>query len=1056
MKKISYFMAALCCALLMGASAWGQVQITSTGTPVVENFDTIGTSATATLPTGWRVDSVTASPTTVYASAATTTTLSAGTTGTGALTGTSSGGTYNFGNGVNASATDRAVGFLSSGSYSSPRNLFVQLTNATSSTLTSVTISFDVEKYRSGSRAFNINFFSGTDGTNWTAQPDGNVAYAADSANTTIFNPPTTTTRNVTINNLTIAPGASLYLRWQYIGTGGSTNGQALGIDNFSLTANGGPATPTINVSTTSLADFGNVAVGATSAPKSYTVSGVGLSDNITVNAPADFQISTSSNSGYTTMLVLTQSGGTVSATTIFVRFAPTSIGAKGGNITHQSAGAETKNVAVSGTGVNAYTISGTVTTNTGAPLAGVQVSLAIGETPVASTTTDTNGNYSFTGVAGGNEYIVSPSGAGFTFTPPSRTFSNLGANQTADFTATPQVIISEFRFRGTGGATDEFVELYNQTDQAVGLTGWALISGGTVLHTVTSGSIPARGHYLITGAGYSLPTASDGALTTDIPDSAGIALFNNPTNLATGARLDAAGFSTADPLYTEGGGLTPGGGITSNSEHAYVRKQTSGTPQDTDNNSSDFVLVATDPVAVGNGAVLGAPGAENRTSPTQRNNVIKGSLIDPQCGGFGAATSGCARVRTAAGANPTTAQYGTLRIRRKFTNTTGANVTTLRFRVVGISTLGSPGAGSGQADLRVISSSPADFSVTLTDGSVVPVKGTQVETPPAQPLGGGLNSAVVTITTATPIAAGDSVNIEFTLGVQQEGAFSFFVNVEAITQAPPSTSVHLMMGNPSNATEDVNQPTNYLMIKEAYALSYHRDRGIPNWTSWHLDSTWLGSAPRQNDFRNDPSLPSGWYQVQGTDYSGSGFDRGHMTPSADRTSTIPLNSQTFFMTNMIPQAPVNNQQTWNNMEQDLRAIVGQGNELYIISGGAGTGGVGNNGAANTIAGGKVTVPNSTWKVAIVLPVGTNDVSRVTAATRTIAVIVPNRNDVSTDWRTYRVSVDQVEALTGFDFFSNVEDSVENAIESGVDNGIANPAMKAGATSKGVTITRLR
>ncbi|MDQ1524343.1 MAG: endonuclease mitochondrial, partial [Pyrinomonadaceae bacterium] len=180
------------------------------------------------------------------------------------------------------------------------------------------------------------------------------------------------------------------------------------------------------------------------------------------------------------------------------------------------------------------------------------------------------------------------------------------------------------------------------------------------------------------------------------------------------------------------------------------------------------------------------------------------------------------------------------------------------------------------------------------------------------------------------------------------------------------------------------------------------------------------------------------------------------MTPSADRTSTIPLNSQTFFMTNMIPQAPVNNQQTWNNMEQDLRAIVGQGNELYIISGGAGTGGVGNNGAANTIAGGKVTVPNSTWKVAIVLPVGTNDVSRVTAATRTIAVIVPNRNDVSTDWRTYRVSVDQVEALTGFDFFSNVEDSVENAIESGVDNGIANPAMKAGATSKGVTITRLR
>jgi hypothetical protein len=123
---------------------------------------------------------------------------------------------------------------------------------------------------------------------------------------------------------------------------------------------------------------------------------------------------------------------------------------------------------------------------------------------------------------------------------------------------------------------------------------------------------------------------------------------------------------------------------------------------------------------------------------------------------------------------------------------------------------------------------------------------------------------------------------------------------------------------------------------------------------------------------------------------------------------------------------------------------------------GAGTGGVGNNGPANTIAGGKVTVPNSTWKVVIVLPSGTNDVSRVTTSTRTIAVIVPNRNDVSSDWRTYRVSVDQVEALTGFDFFSNVEDSVENVIESSVDNQLANPALKAERTPKGATSLRLQ
>ena len=73
-------------------------------------------------------------------------------------------------------------------------------------------------------------------------------------------------------------------------------------------------------------------------------------------------------------------------------------------------------------------------------------------------------------------------------------------------------------------------------------------------------------------------------------------------------------------------------------------------------------------------------------------------------------------------------------------------------------------------------------------------------------------------------------------------------------------------MGNPSNATTDVGVPLNYLMVKPQYALSYNRDNGESNWVSWHLDSSWLGSAARQNDFRNDTTLPAGWYQVQATD----------------------------------------------------------------------------------------------------------------------------------------------------------------------------------------------
>jgi endonuclease G, mitochondrial len=255
-------------------------------------------------------------------------------------------------------------------------------------------------------------------------------------------------------------------------------------------------------------------------------------------------------------------------------------------------------------------------------------------------------------------------------------------------------------------------------------------------------------------------------------------------------------------------------------------------------------------------------------------------------------------------------------------------------------------------------------------------------------------------------------------------------------TAPPASTSVHLTMGNPSRAATDVNQPLNYLLDKTQYAVSYNRDSGRPNWVSWHLNSSWIGSASRQNDFRNDTSLPSGWYQVTSTDYTGSGFDRGHHTPSADRTNTVENNSATFFMTNMMPQAPDNNQGPWEVLESYTRTLVSQGNEVYIIAGGTGIGGTGSNGGVtNTVANGHVTVPAQTWKVIIVIPDGDNDVSRVNTQTRVVAVIMPNQQGIrANDWKSYRVSVDQVEALTGYDFFSNVPVDIQSVIEASVDN----------------------
>lgn len=250
-----------------------------------------------------------------------------------------------------------------------------------------------------------------------------------------------------------------------------------------------------------------------------------------------------------------------------------------------------------------------------------------------------------------------------------------------------------------------------------------------------------------------------------------------------------------------------------------------------------------------------------------------------------------------------------------------------------------------------------------------------------------------------------------------------------------PALPEHLTLGNPSGATTDAANTRNYLLSKPQYALSYHRDRGIPNWVAWHLTADWLGSAARQDDFRADASLPAGWYQPSASSYQGSGFDRGHHCPSADRTKTVADNSATFLMTNMAPQAPNNNQRTWAALEDYCRTLVGQGNELYIICGSYGQGGTGSNGPATSTDQGRVTVPARFWKVVVVLPQGDNDAARVTSNTRVIAVDTPNDNGISSGWGGYRTSVDAIERVTGLDLLSAVGSSVQTTIEARTDSG---------------------
>ncbi len=244
-------------------------------------------------------------------------------------------------------------------------------------------------------------------------------------------------------------------------------------------------------------------------------------------------------------------------------------------------------------------------------------------------------------------------------------------------------------------------------------------------------------------------------------------------------------------------------------------------------------------------------------------------------------------------------------------------------------------------------------------------------------------------------------------------------------------------MGNPSGATTSTTNTTNYLMVKTQYALSYNNSKGMANWVSWHLSTAWKGTATRCDCFTQDATLPTGYYRASTSNYTGTGFDRGHLCPSDDRDGSATDIAATFLMTNMSPQAPMLNQQPWEALEAYCRTLITAGNELYIIAGGYGSGGTGSNGGTTTsIASGNINVPSHFWKVIVVLPIGTSDASRVSTSTRVIAIDMPNVQTVNAHtWDYYRTSVDAIESATGYDFLNNVSTTIQSTIEASVDAG---------------------
>jgi hypothetical protein len=354
------------------------------------------------------------------------------------------------------------------------------------------------------------------------------------------------------------------------------------------------------------------------------------------------------------------------------------------------------------------------------------------------------------------------------------------------------QVLISEFRARGPQGESDEFIELYNNTDNDLtvvatdGSAGWAVAgSDGTIRATLANGFVfLARSHYLIAnGLGYSLgnTTPEDVDYSTNLPTTGlGIALFStsNAGNFSLTNRLDAVGYSDeASGLYREGNGLPPGNAeMTQDLEYSFVRNLASGQPADTDNNLVDFLPVETSlSGTTALGEKLGSPGPEGQISPITHNetSVISVELVNPGV----AASSSPNRDRNVGDTD--LGHEGSLSINRIITNHSGQPLSWIRLRVASLTT--APQV-SGRADLRVKGVKIQRGSGQLLPWSAVSLK--PVDEPSNPSLGGGLNSRLTLIDDADPIGPledGESLTISIVLGVESFGSFKFAANVEVL-----------------------------------------------------------------------------------------------------------------------------------------------------------------------------------------------------------------------------------------------------------------------------------
>lgn len=315
-------------------SVFAQTQPSILTLPVSQNF---GTTSFATMPTGFAAWGANGGSLSSQSAAE----ASAPTANATMVAATATNTTGRVNGYANTGSNNGRVYIQTSGNASDGADQMVTAINTTG--LVSVVVTYKLEMIIAVTRTVGVvmQYRVGHSGT-WTTVTGTNNPYSHN-----------TTTLDVANASVSLPAGANnqpeVQIRWAtWRGTeaGGSSG---IAIDDVSITASAAP--PTITLSTTSLPSFGNVLVGSTSSEQSYTIQGTNLTDPIVVTAPTDYEVSLTSGSGFTTSFSVTPTSGTVTTTTVFVHYKPTSSGLNSNTINHTSTGATSKTVSVSGTG---------------------------------------------------------------------------------------------------------------------------------------------------------------------------------------------------------------------------------------------------------------------------------------------------------------------------------------------------------------------------------------------------------------------------------------------------------------------------------------------------------------------------------------------------------------------------------------------------------------------------------------------------------------------------------------------------------------------------------